>query len=426
MANSPPRPLVVGANHRSSSLSVRDRLFVEDEAVPGVLARLRQEGLAQALVLSTCDRVEVQAIGEDRENACRLIREVLAEHAGLETADLDGQLYDFWGDEAVRHVFMVTAALDSMIIGESQILGQVKACHRMARDAGMSGSELEALMQAAYGAAKRVRSDTTIGERPVSIAASAVQVARDVHGDLGRAACLLIGAGDMGRMVAENLQAGGLDTLSVAHPAEARAQAMARTLECNVVSFETLPERLEDADIVITALGGRRYVLSADMVSQALRRRRRKPVFLVDAAVPGDIDPAVNRIDEAFLYDLGDLERVALEGRASRESEAQGAVGIVDREVDAYLEDRAERAAVPALSGLHGHFEAVRDGALADAGGDAEKATRLLVSRLLHGPSRVMREWAAEGEDIEAAERLLRRLFGHDGGGGPSGESGET
>jgi glutamyl-tRNA reductase len=149
-------------------------------------------------------------------------------------------------------------------------------------------------------------------------------------------------------------------------------------------------------------------------------------VYLVDAAVPGDIDPAVNRIDEAFLYDLGDLERVALEGRASRESGAQGAVGIVDREVDAYLGGRAERAAVPALSGLHGHFEAVREGALADAGGDAEKATRLLVSRLLHGPSRVMREWAAEGEDLEATERLLRHLFGHDGGGGPPGESGET
>ena len=417
---------MVGANHRSSSLAVRDRLFVEDEAVSGVLARLREEGITQALVLSTCDRVEVQAIGADREAVSRLIRDVLADHAGLKTADLDGQLYDFWGEDAVRHVFMVTAALDSMIIGESQILGQVKACHRMARDAGMSGSDLEALMQAAYGAAKRVRSDTTIGERPVSIAAAAVQVARDVHGDLGRPACLLIGAGDMGRMVAENLQAGGLVRLTVAHPTEARAQAMARNLDCNVATFETLSDRLEDADIVISALGGRRHVLSADMVSRALRRRRRKLMFLVDAAVPGDIDPAVNRIDEAFLYDLGDLERVALEGRASRLTEAQGAVLIVDREVDAYLGGRAERAAVPALSELHGHAEAVREGALADSGGDAEKATRLLVSRLLHGPSRVMRELAAEGEDLDEFERLLRRLFGRDGGGGnPPGGNGE-
>ncbi len=194
---------------------------------------------------------------------------------------------------------MVTAALDSLIIGEPQILGQVKACHRMARDAGMSGSELEALIQAAYGAAKRVRSDTAIGQRPVSIAAAAAQVARDVHGDLGRAACLLVGAGDMGRMVAENLLAGGVGHLTVAHPTEARAQAMARALDCNVASFEAL--RLEGADIVVTALGGRRHLLSADMVSAALRRRRRKPMFLVDAAVPGDIDPAVNRIDEAFL-----------------------------------------------------------------------------------------------------------------------------
>ena len=416
---------MVGANHRSSSLAIRDRLFVEDEAVSGFLDRLRQVGIAQALVLSTCDRVEVHAIGEDRETASRRIRGVMSDHAGLELAELDAQLYVIWGEDAVRHVFMVTAALDSLIIGEPQIQGQVKACHRMARDAGMSGSDLEALMQAAYGAAKRVRSDTAIGQRPVSIAAAAAQVARDVHGDLGRAACLLVGAGDMGRMVAENLLAGGLDHLTVVHPTEARAQAMARALDCNVASFEAL--RLEDADIVVTALGGRRHVLSAEMVSRALRRRRRKPMFLVDAAVPGDIDPAVNRIDEAFLYDLGDLERVALEGRANRESEAQGAMGIVDREVDAYLGDRAERAAVPALSGLRGHFEDVRDSALADSGGDAEKATRLLVSRLLHGPSRAMREMAAEGDTLEESERLLRRLFGRDGGGGRApGESGET
>ena len=219
----------------------------------------------------------------------------------------------------------------------------------------------------------------------------------------------------MGRMVAENLLAGGLDHLSVAHPTEARAQALARALDCNVASFEAL--RLEGADIVVTALGGRRPVISADMVVWALRRRRRKPMFLVDAAVPGDIDPAVNRIDEAFLYDLGDLERVAIEGRASRETEAQGARRIVESEVDAYLGDRAERTAVPALSGLRGHFEAVRDSALADADGDAEKATRLLVSRLLHGPSRAMREMAARGtmDTLEASERLLRRLFGHDG-----------
>ena len=420
---------MVGANHRSSSLAVRDRLFVEDEAVSGFLARLRETGIAQALVLSTCDRVEVHAIGEDQETASCRIRGVMSDHAGLGLAELDAQLYVIWGEDAVRHVFMVTAALDSLIIGEPQILGQVKACHRMARDAGMSGSELEALMQAAYGTAKRVRSDTAIGQRPVSIAAAAAQVARDVHGDLGRAACLLVGAGDMGRMVAENLLAGGLDHLTVVHPTEARAQALARALDCNVASFEALSDCLEGADIVVTALGGRRHLLSADMVSAALRRRRRKPMFLVDAAVPGDIDPAVNRIDEAFLYDLGDLERVALEGRTSRESEAQGALGIVESEVDAYLGGRAERAAVSALSGLRGHFEAARRSALADSGGDAEKATRLLVSRLLHGPSRAMREMAAEGDTLEASERLLRRLFdpyGAPTGARPPGESEET
>ena len=420
------RLVVVGANHRSSSLTLRDRLFIEDTALPAFLERLRASGVGQAMVLSTCDRIEVQAIADDGAAAARRITEVMAEHAGLAAGELGEQLYVLAGQEAVEHVFRVTAALDSLVPGEAEVLGQVKAGHNLARDAAMSGSELEAVLQAAYGAAKRVRSETAIGQRPVSIAAAAVQVARDLHGDLDRGTGLLVGAGEMGSMVARSLLSAGLGALTATHPTGPRAEAMARELDCHVAPYPDLGARLSDFDIVIAAYGSRRRMVTADMVSEAVARRRGKPMFLIDAAVPGDIDGAVDGIEEAFLYGLGNLERVALEGRATREAEAVEAGRIVTEEKERFLRGRAERAAVPALTELRRHFDTVRDEVLTEAGGDAERATRLLVNRLLHDPSEVMREMAADeglpsrpAPAREAAgkggwtatERMLKRLF---------------
>jgi glutamyl-tRNA reductase len=406
------RPLIVGANHRSSALILRDRLFVEDAQVPGFLENLRQAGIEQAMVLSTCDRVEVQAIHPDPAEGAERLTEVLATHGGLAPADLNGQVYVLWDAEAVRHVFAVTASLDSQVVGEPQVFGQVKACHRLARDAGMSGGDLEALLQAAYGAAKRVRGETAIGERPVSMASAAVQVARDVHGDLARCNGLLIGAGDMAELIAGNLASSGLAHLSVTHPTEARAEAVARALDCHMAPFEELAGLLAAADVVVTSLGSRRHTLDADMVGAALRQRRRRPVFIIDAAIPGDVEPAVNRIDEAFLYDLGDLERVAMEGRDSREAEALAAWSMVDAAVAEFLRGRTERAAVPALTRLRNHFEEAREAALSECPDDAAEATRRLVNRLLHDPSEALRAMAA-GDEAQwaAAEDTLERLF---------------
>ncbi|HIJ43928.1 MAG: glutamyl-tRNA reductase [Rhodospirillales bacterium] len=412
------RPLVVGANHRSSSMMLRDRLFIEDRALPEFFERLRLSGIGQALVLSTCDRIEIQTIHDDHQAAVQGIIKVMAAHGGVSPADLDGQIYTFSDTEAVRHIFTVPASLDSMMLGEPQVFGQVKASHKIAQNRGMIGGELEALLQAAYAAAKRVRNETTIGERPVSIASAAVELARELHGDLGRCAGLLIGSGEMGELVAENLISAGLGDLTVTHPTEAMAETLARVLDCHMASFESLAKLLINADIVLTSLGTRRHVVTADMITASLAKRRRKPIYLIDVAIPGDVDPAVNRIDGAFLYDLGDLERVALEGRATRGIEAEAAFGIVDAEVAAFLLGRAERTAVPALTGLRRHFEAVREGVLAEVGDDADKATRLLVNRLLHGPSEVMRADAARQEDWNTVERILRRLFdlgGEDG-----------
>ncbi|MDA8229920.1 MAG: glutamyl-tRNA reductase [Magnetospirillum sp.] len=402
---------IIGANHRSASLSLRDALFIDDDAAPGFLESLKERGLRECLMLSTCDRVEVWTAGEDAERAAAAVVSALAARTALTDSGLAPHLYTLTGAEAVRHAFMVTASLDSLVIGEAHVLGQVKAAHRLARDAGSCGPELETLLQAAFSVAKRVRTETPVGEGPVSIAAAAVQLARDLHGDLADCRGLLIGTGDMGELIAENLIASGLSGLAVTAPRQGRAEAVAQALNGHVVPFDEVKDALAVADVVLTSVGSRNLAVTADAVSRALKKRRRKPIFLVDAGIPGDIEPAVNRVDGAFLYDLADLERVALQGRAGREQAARSARAIVDEEVAAFLRGRAARAAVPAIVALRSRFEEVRDAALAEAGGDAAEATRLLVNRLLHAPSEEMKGVAAEGPEWRVMEQTLRKLF---------------
>ncbi len=417
------RALVVGANHRSSSMILRDRLFVEDEAAPYILERLKEAGIDQALVLSTCDRVEVQALCSvdtvsETETPRRII-EILAEHGELGPSEMDGQTYVHWDEEAVRQIFAVTASLDSLIIGEPQVLGQVKASHRIAKLAGMTSNGLETILQAAYAAAKRVRNETGIGERPVSIAAAASQLAGDLHGDLGNCSVLLVGGGEMGELIAADMISEGLGKLIATHPSIRRAEEAAERLDCHTCSFDDIADQLIDADIVLTSLGRRQHAVTADMVDGAIAARRHKPIFLIDTAIPGDIDPLVERIEDAFLYNMDDLERVAMEGRAGRENESGAAWKIVDADVEAFLRGRAERTAVPALNRLRAHFDGMRHQALVDAGDDAEKATRLLINRLLHAPSEVLREVAgtedgSDPRDWQEIEEIIDRLFGLD------------
>ena len=405
------RPLVVGANHRTSSLGLRDRLFVEDALVPAFLQKLKDHGIDQAMVLSTCDRVEVQVVHDDPDVAERVLSS-LAEQGGIPLDELRAETFKLADGQAVDHMFRVAASLDSVVVGEPQVLGQVKAAHRMAQDAGTIGPELDALTQAALGAAKRVRTETAVGEGPVSIAAVARQVAGDLHGDLADRRALLIGAGEMGQLIGQHLLAGGLGYLSVTHPIDERAAPLARVLDCHRVPFEQLADQMAEADIVLSALGRREPVLAADMVHAALRRRRWRPVFIVDLAIPGDVDPAVNRIDDAFLYDVQDLERLATESQSKRQAEAEAGGHIVAEEVAAFLAAHSARAAVPALTEFRSWAEQLREQALSEAGGDAEKATRLLLGRMLHGPTTALKQAALEDAgQLALLERALRQLF---------------
>ncbi|MDE0993996.1 MAG: glutamyl-tRNA reductase [Rhodospirillales bacterium] len=406
------RAFVIGANHRTSGLSVRDRLFVVDANVPEFLNELRQTGLRNGLLLATCDRVEVLGIHSEPEILFSSIIKTFATHAEMPEAELCEILYVREGPAAVRHLFSVTASLESLVIGEPQVFGQVKAAHRMAKDADMVHGAFEGLLQSAYGAAKRVRTETAIGERPVSIASAACGVARSLHGGLERLSVAVIGGGEMGELMARQFKDNGVKALTVSHPNPARITQLANRLECHITPYEKLVGALAEADIVICAMGSRRYSLSVDMVRGALKARRNRPQLIIDTAIPGDVEPAVNRIDDAFLYELSDLERVALEGLTSREAESEAAKVLIEEAVADYLKDHVSRDAVPVLKQLRRHFEATQQTVLDDHSNDAARATELLVSKLLHRPSEVLREMAVNGKtEIKDAERLLRALF---------------
>ena len=402
---------IIGIDHRAPAAPLVDAAAVAEPELPGVLAALKAGGLADGVLLSTCDRLLLATSG-DPAAALSALSGLLAERAALAPAEAAAALATQSGDAAVRHLFGIAAALESRVPGEPHVLGQLKEAPRRAAEAGLAGPETEALLQAAYQAAKRVRNETAIAEGPATMAAVAVRVARDIHGDLSRCAGLLLGTGDMGALLAEQLQAAGLSRLSASARVAARGEALARRLGAHFAPWEELDAALAGAEIIVTCAGTGRYTLGVEQVAGALRRRRRRPVFVIDAAVPADADPGIDRLDGAFLYGLDDLERLALEGRAGRQAAADAAWRLVDEAVAAWRRGRDERGAAPLVAAVRARFEAERARLLAERPGlDAAEATRLLVNRLLHRPSEALRGLAGDGQ----AEALARRLFGVDG-----------
>jgi glutamyl-tRNA reductase len=405
--------LVVGVNHRSGTAALREALYVEEDRQPELLQRLKAAGLTEAIFLSTCDRSEVQAVAGNADAAAAAVESAFAGQAGVPRQEVAAQSYRLAGPEALRHIFAVAASLDSQVIGEPQVLGQVKEAHRLSQDAGLMGGSLEAALQAAYATAKRVRSETGLAEQPVSIAAVVVGLARQLHGELGRARGLLIGAGEMGDLVIEQLRRAGLGGVTVIHASARRAALMAKRYGAHHMSLEELPAGLAGADVVVSAQGAGSRAITAEAMAQAIKARRHRPVLLIDVAVPADVDPAVDRLEDVFRYELDDLERAAMQGRSTRAAAASAAWSLIDEAVAGYLERQAGRAAVPAILGLRRRFEACRDEVLAERPADAATATRLLINRLLHEPSAALRDMAtAAPAERAAAERLLARLFG--------------
>ena len=410
--------IVVGVSHRTGTAALRERLFLDESGQAELQGKLQAAGLTETLVLSTCDRTDVHAVVADPAGAAAIIREALASQGHVTPAEILAQGYDLAGKAALRHLFAVAASLDSVVVGEPQVLGQLKDSHRLASAAGTIGPDLETILRAAYHTAKRVRGETVVGQRPVSIAAAAIQMARRVHGDLAPCTAVLLGGGEMGELMVEQMRQAGLGRTIVVHRSAPRAALIAHRLGGHVRPVADLAAALAEADILVCAVGDEQETVMAPGIRAALRARRHRPIMCIDAAVPGDIDEAVDRLEGAFLFRLGDLERLAVEGQSSRAAAAEAAWAIVDTEVAAFADGAAGRRAVPAVVALRRHFDAMRDQVMAEnPAADAATATRLLLNRLLHGPSAALREAAAHAAvdgtgELVAIERVLAQIFG--------------
>ncbi|MGH7088002.1 MAG: glutamyl-tRNA reductase [Stellaceae bacterium] len=403
---SPASPLlIVGVDHRSAAADLRQKFALLESDLEGALESLRSSGAGEAVLLATCDRVELALPGAAAQSA---FVPLVAQRALVPESAVASALYRHEGRAALRHLFALASALDSPVIGEPHVLGQMRAAHRAAAALGLVGPVLEPAFIAAFTCARRIRRETGIAERPQSIAAAALDLARGIHGELRRLSALLIGPSDMGELLAEQFLRAGIPRLVVCGP-DPLAERAAQRLNCHHAAFGALDTALAEADIVISARGTGDTVLSQTLVAAALRKRPLRPIFVIDAAHPADADPAINALDGLFLYDLADLERAAMAGRARREAAAGTAWQIVEDELRRFESESAVRRSVSAIVTLRQHFERVRQEVM-NEGLDSEAATRLLVNRLLHAPSESLRALALGG-DAAAGEALLRRLF---------------
>jgi len=418
------RLLLLGVSARSVAAELRDRLFAVEPDQTKLIAALQALGCEEGLVLATCERVEFLVVTRPGQRVAGQLLQLIAEAAGCAPSALAGQSYCHLGEDALRHLLAVTASLESQVVGEPQILGQVRQSYRLAQEAGLAGPYIAAATQAAFAAARRVRRDTPIGQQANSMAQVAVEVARDLFGRFDGLSLLWLGLGEMGEMLSDDFAAAGVTQRLVMHASAARAEAVAQRLRCNFAPWAELERHLADADIVISDAGTGRFTLARDQLAAALRRRRNRPMLLIDAGVPPDIEPGTGELNDAFVYDLDDLERLVSRrsgGRATASSQAQG---ILEDELAGFLRSQAERPATPAVVALRRHFEAMRQGVLESGETDAAAATRLLVNKLLHAPSEALRHSvAADPARAAQLEEILRLLFelprGADGGDEP-------
>ena len=329
--------LTVGLNHTTAPVEIRDRLHIPETALPAFFELLGKEAaVLERMVLSTCNRVEVYAVTHDPAQVQAAISELLAAETRTPLALFKERLYYHQQEAAVRHAFRVAASLDSMVLGESQILNQVKAAYQMAQAQAATGPVLNALMTRALGVAKKVRTETGIGNSPVSIPSAAIGLAKTIFGELQGRRVLVLGAGEMAELAARHLRSEGVQPVLVAHRNFDRAVEVAARLEGRAVRFDHIRDELRQADIVISSTAAPHYLLHQADVEELIRLRRNRPLFLIDIAVPRDIDPAVNAIDNVYLYDIDDLEGVVAAHRQARQQEAAHAEFLIERAVASF------------------------------------------------------------------------------------------
>jgi glutamyl-tRNA reductase len=411
--------LVIGINHRTAPVEIREKVVFAGDELPAALQELSGvAGVRESLIVSTCNRTELYCLSDGEEQP--LVAWLSGWHdLTAHNLDISGSLYRLHGTPAIQHVFSVACGLDSLVLGEPQILGQLKTAYRAAHDQRVTGPYLNRLMQTAFSVAKRVRTQTQIGANAVSVASAAVGLARKVFENFADHTALLVGAGETIALAARHLHAHGLRRMIVANRSLDRAQELAREFNGSAIGIEALATHLPEADIVISSTASPTPVITYDAVRAALRARRRKPIFMVDIAVPRDIEPEVSKLEDIYLFTIDDLTNVVNENLASRREAAHDANDMLSTEIAQFEQQLKTLDAVPTIRQLRDDAETVRAHTVEQArrmlaaGRDPREVidflAATLTNRLLHGPSQRLREAAERGESevLEAARALL-------------------
>jgi glutamyl-tRNA reductase len=421
---------LIGVNHNSAPLDVRERLAISDARLPDAIQTLvKQPGVEEGMVLSTCNRVEL--LTSSREAAD--LRGFLRSYFGISPDALRSHIYEFEKSEAVRHVFRVASSLDSMVVGEPQILGQVKEAYAVARGLGAVHSALEALLSRAFAVAKRVRTETAIGSSSVSIAAVAVQLAEKIFGSLRNRTVYVVGAGKMAELAARHLIARGAGHILFTNRTHERAVQLAEAFGGQAIPFDQLYETVGRADIVLTSTGATEPLFRREEGEKLLSRRKNQPMFFIDIAVPRNVHPDMNRLDGMFVYDIDDLQTVAGNNSSERKKEAERAEKIIEVEVERFAIRMKSLAVVPTILSLQEYCETIRQaeidrirGKMGELTPEQEAAieamTRGIINKLLHTPITTLKSTAAEPEAATIHE-IIRRIFNLKSGNPSSGKS---
>ncbi len=418
--------LAVGVSHKTAPVAVRERLALPGGRVEPFLRELVGEAeVHEAVAISTCHRTELHLVVGDAVEAETAVLGMLARQAGIRPTELASSIYALRNCDAARHLFRVTAGLESMIVGEAEVQGQVRRAHERALAAGVSGPMTNRLFGAALATGKRVRTETAIGERHLSVPSVAVGWAREALGDLAQRHVVILGAGETSELAARALAQQGVETIFVANRRAARALALARRFGGHAISFDDLPAELERADIVVAATGSPHSIVGPEEIDAVMRERAGRPLLLIDLAVPRDVDPACGEVPGVRLADVDDLQAVVARNRSVRQAEARRAAAIVGEEMEVFARWLDSLAVLPTVAALQARGAEMAERVVAENAGRWESASardleriatlaRAVVSRLLHEPTLRLKE--TDAERSHARVRVVRELFGLDDG----------
>jgi glutamyl-tRNA reductase len=414
---------ITGVNHKSAPVEVRERLAFDEPSLSAALLDLkRRPGFCEGMILSTCNRVEV-ALTCEEANAVVAVDEFLADTRHVARDFVTPYLYHYEDGDAIRHLFRVAASLDSMVVGEPQILGQLKSAYALAKEHGAVSGFLDALLTRAFNVAKRVRSETEIGANAVSVSYAAVELARDIFGSLDDKKVMIVGAGKMSELAARHLRRSGATHIFVTNRTYERAVEMAQLFDGKIIEYTKFMAFLPEVDIVITSSGAPHYIITRDEMKKVIDARRNRPMFLIDIAVPRNIEPSVNKLDNVFLYDIDDLQKVVETNLEGRMQSAEEAEAIIREEVERMMARLKTREVVPTIVSLQEQLEKLRIAELTRMRGkfgsltpEQEEAlialTKGIINKIAHGPISELRKQAnqPDGHHVVVAIRKVFRL----------------